>query len=64
MAYASSPVTGSYLGNLVAEALSTLIFRKWAGGLEPEPEIRNKYIYFFNSAVPAVHPLLAVINKS
>lgn len=50
MAYASSRITGSYLGNLVAEAY-TLIFRKQAGGRESETGIRNTFTFLISLQV-------------
>ena len=50
MAYASSHITGSYLGNLVAEAY-TLIFRKWDGGKESETDIRNTFTFLISVKV-------------
>lgn len=70
MAYASSRITGSYLGNLVAEAY-TLIFRKWGGGKESETGIRNTFTFLISLEVLCysyfkvsdIHSLLAVVNK-
>lgn len=70
MAYASSPITGSYLGNLVAEAY-TLILRKWSGGKESETDIRNTFTFLISLKfyslptlkVSSIHSLLAIINK-
>lgn len=51
MAYASSHITGSYLGNLVAEAYA-LIFRKWSRGQESETDIRNASPCLISLEVP------------